>query len=291
MRLSGLHLLLTYQCIYECDHCFVWGGPRQEGTMPLRTVEFALRQAQEIKGLEWIYFEGGEPFLFYPLLVEGVEMAAGSGFKVGIVSNAYWATDGVDADRWLRPFEGKVQDFSISGDQYHGDEAISGNVANALAAAEEIGIPAAVITIAQPGEEPPPGSYCVRFRGRAAAELAGRAEQLAAGRFTACEHEELREPSRLHLDPLGNLHVCQGIAIGNIFRTPLKEICESHDPGSHPIIGPLLEGGPVELARRYGLEPAETYADCCQMCDELRRTLRERFPELLAPDQMYGSSD
>ncbi len=29
MKLTGLHLLLTYKCIYECDHCFVWGSPRQ----------------------------------------------------------------------------------------------------------------------------------------------------------------------------------------------------------------------------------------------------------------------
>jgi len=29
MKLSSLHVLLTYQCNYECDHCFVWGSPRQ----------------------------------------------------------------------------------------------------------------------------------------------------------------------------------------------------------------------------------------------------------------------
>ena len=33
--LSGLHLLLTYQCTFECDHCFGWGGPFQTGTMTL----------------------------------------------------------------------------------------------------------------------------------------------------------------------------------------------------------------------------------------------------------------
>ena len=27
MKLSGLHFLLTYRCVYECDHCFVWGSP------------------------------------------------------------------------------------------------------------------------------------------------------------------------------------------------------------------------------------------------------------------------
>jgi MoaA/NifB/PqqE/SkfB family radical SAM enzyme len=43
--LSGLHLLLTYQCTFECDHCFVWSGPFQTGTMTLATVEHILTEA------------------------------------------------------------------------------------------------------------------------------------------------------------------------------------------------------------------------------------------------------
>ena len=39
MKLDGLHILLTYQCIYECDHCFVWGSPRQTGTLTLEQIE------------------------------------------------------------------------------------------------------------------------------------------------------------------------------------------------------------------------------------------------------------
>ena len=38
MELTGLHLLLTYQCNLECDHCFVWGSPWQSGTMTLQNV-------------------------------------------------------------------------------------------------------------------------------------------------------------------------------------------------------------------------------------------------------------
>ena len=33
--LRELHLLLTYQCTFECDHCFVWGSPFQTATMTL----------------------------------------------------------------------------------------------------------------------------------------------------------------------------------------------------------------------------------------------------------------
>ena len=74
MKLSGLHILLTYQCTYECDHCFVWGSPWQSGTLTLEQVRDILRQAREAN-VEWIYFEGGEPFLYYPLLRRGVRRA------------------------------------------------------------------------------------------------------------------------------------------------------------------------------------------------------------------------
>lgn len=69
MKLTGLHLLLTYQCNLECDHCFVWGSPWQSGTMTLQNVRKILQQAKDLRTVEWIYFEGGEPFLYYAMLV------------------------------------------------------------------------------------------------------------------------------------------------------------------------------------------------------------------------------
>ena len=38
LKLNGLHLLLTYQCTFECDHCFVWGSPWQTGTMTIAMI-------------------------------------------------------------------------------------------------------------------------------------------------------------------------------------------------------------------------------------------------------------
>ena len=71
MKLSGLHILLTYQCTCECDHCFVWGSPWQTGALTLAQIEQILAQAKEA-GVESIYLEGGEPFLYYAILVQAV---------------------------------------------------------------------------------------------------------------------------------------------------------------------------------------------------------------------------
>ena len=294
MKLSALHILLTYQCTFECEHCFVWGSPWQQGTMSLRQIHQVLRQASEAGSIEKIYFEGGEPFLYYALLLKGVQEAARMGFKVGIVSNAYWANSREDAAAFLQPFQGLIEDLTISSDLYHYSELMSTQARHAEAAAKELNIPIGMICVAQPWEEARAShgtitdQAAMMYRGRAISKLVPKANLQVWEQFTACPHEDLREPGRVHLDPLGNLHICQGISLGNVFETPLKEICQNYQAEAHPICGPLLGGGPAALVQEYSLPHAQAYADACHLCYAARVSLRERFPEILGPDQMYG---
>ena len=295
MKLEGLHILLTYQCTYECDHCFVWGSPRQTGTLTLEQIENILQQAKEA-GVTSIYFEGGEPFLYYAVLAKAVRKAADMGFSVGIVSNAYWATSIADAGEWLRTFVGRLADLTVSSDIFHCEECLGEKPQNAIAAAKWLGIPTGMISVAHPGEAAPQShgqiedQSAVMFRGRAVDKLASRAAGHPWEGFDSCPHEDLREPGRVHLDPLGNLHICQGVVIGNLFEKPLKQLCQEYDADAHPICGPLLSGGPAALVSEYNLAHESHYADACHLCYEARRSLRASFPELLAPDKMYGVS-
>jgi MoaA/NifB/PqqE/SkfB family radical SAM enzyme len=296
MKLTGIHLLLTYQCNMECDHCFVWGSPWQSGTMTLSQLRNLLEQTQELGTVKWFYFEGGEPFLYYPIMEIGVREAVAMGFNVGLVSNGYWAVDVEDAIEWLKPLAGMVQDLSISSDIFHWGEEVDARMKNMRSAADVLGISVGFISIAQPDADKaeaatgqlPLGESKVMFRGRAAQTLASKADLLPWEGFTECPFEDLREPGRVHVDPLGNVHICQGISLGNVFQTSLFEICESYDPELHPITGPLLRGGPAALVREYGLTHDDGYADACHLCDFARRQLRARYPEILMPDQMYG---
>jgi hypothetical protein len=296
LRLSGLHLLLTYQCTFECDHCFVWGSPWQSGTMTLENIRHIVQEAQDLGTITSMYFEGGEPFLYYATLLAGVRLAKAAGFEVGIVSNGYWATSVDDAIEWLRPFAGLIGDLSVSSDEYHSDEKLSQPVRNACAAAEQLRIPIGTISVAPPeAVDPtqvmgqlPENESGVMYRGRAAVKLSVQARQHPWSQFTTCPYEDLRDPGRVHVDPLGNLHLCQGIVIGNLYQAPLKEICAGYDPDRHPITGPLLRGGPIELVEHYGVAHRETVADACQLCYETRLALRDRFPTILTPDQVYG---
>ncbi|HEY5762634.1 MAG TPA: radical SAM protein, partial [Rhodocyclaceae bacterium] len=283
--LSGLHLLLTYECNYECSHCFVWGGPSQTGTMTPEIIERILAEARALGSIEWIYFEGGEPFLYYDTLVRGVRRAAADGFRVGIVSNAYWASSDDEAEARLKPLAGLIDDLSVSSDAYHGSEDGESRAEVARRAARKLGMPVDFISVAAPeatdvagaAGKLPAGESAVLFRGRAAEKLASKVEPKPWERFDRCPWEDLRTPERVHVDPFGNLHICQGISIGNLFERPLPEIMREYDADAHPIVGPLLSGGPAEIARRYGLPHEDGYADHCHLCYELRRALRGRF--------------
>jgi hypothetical protein len=233
MQLTGLHILLTYQCTFECDHCFVWGSPWQQGTLTIEQIRQVLQQAKDTGTIEKIYFEGGEPFLYYAVMLNGAREASEMGFRVGLVSNAYWANSREDAHAFLNPLREFIEDLTISSDLYHYSELMSLQAKNATAVAEELGIPIGVICVAQP--EQTDAAYSlgqisdeagVMFRGRAVRELAPRVPPRTWDLFTACPHEDLRDPGRAHLDPLGNLHICQGISLGNIFEIPLKELCD-----------------------------------------------------------------
>lgn len=297
MNLTGLHILLTYVCNYTCEHCFVWGSPNQRGTWTWKKLENLLHQAREIPTITKIYFEGGEPFLYYPLMVQGIQKAADLGYTVGILSNAYWAMSVEDAIMWLEPFADKLHSMSISRDQYHDDEEMEGWTQNAVQAAEQLGIPVGVISIAQPEDQNAPavkgvlpdGLSEVRYRGRAAQELVDYAfNKQPWTSYTSCPYEDLRSPSRIHVDPLGYLHICQGITMGNINQVSLAQLCSQYQPEDHPIIGPLLRGGPAELFRFYNLPIDGKFADACHLCDTARRRLQDRFPQELSPPQMYG---
>jgi pyruvate-formate lyase-activating enzyme len=167
--LTGLHLLLTYRCTFECDHCFVWGSPFQDGTMTAEKITQIIDQAREVETIDWIYFEGGEPFLYYPILLHGVEYAKKYNFKVGIVTNGYWATDSSDVLLWLKPLDGKIDDFSISSDLFHF------NVKNSLES-ERILKPARHFRFHRNYQHPQPNDDTaggtLMYRGRAADKLA-----------------------------------------------------------------------------------------------------------------------
>lgn len=297
--LTDIHLLLTYKCTLECDHCFLYSGPRAEGTMTLPQVRSVLDESQRIGSVGSVCFEGGEPFLFYPSMLEGIRLARDMGFKVGVVTNAYGAVSEEDAEVWLRPLAELGGTYlSVSDDSFHFGEEESSPAKRALAVARKLGIPTSPICIQKPFVEAAPGEGQRKgapvigggalFKGRAVEKLTAGLPRRPWRELTQCPYENLQSPSRVHVDSYGHVHVCQGLSIGNMWQRPLSVLALEYRADSHPICGPLVKGGPALLAQRYDVEHEEEYVDECHFCFLVRRALVERFPEYLAPRQVYG---
>ena len=296
--LTGIHILLTLKCTNECDHCFLHCGPSREATFTIGQLQALIRQIQALGTVNIVYFEGGEPFLFYPLLLEGLRMVRAAGFDAGIVSNGYWATSVEDGLHWLRPIRDLgIVDFSVSDDEFHRLDKNDRRAEFARQAAQQLGIPTGTICIEPPSVSPnasedhrgkPVVGGGVLFKGRAAEKLTAGLPLRPRGELTTCPHEDLLSPERVHVDAHGNVHLCQGLSMGNLWERPLPDLLRGYDAQKHPIAGPLLRGGPICLATEGGLAMNDGYVDECHFCYTARKLLLPRFPQYLAPKEAYG---
>jgi len=261
-----------------------------------------LDEAQKISTVDWIYFEGGEPTLFFPLLCEGIKRSKERGFRTGVVTNAYGSQTEEDAELWLRPLaQAGLTHIDISNDSFHYGEELNNPAAIASAAAKRLGIETSSICIESPkirkplsGDEnkgQPVVGGDVKFRGRAVEKLISDLPRRPWQDLRECPYEELESPSRVHVDPFGTVHICQGISMGNMWTTPLSELIKIYRSASHPICGPLIRGGPAELARALGVAPGKSntgYIDECHLCYLTRKEAVDSFPVYLTPRQVYG---
>lgn len=297
--LKGIHFLLTYMCNFKCDHCFLYCSPDAKGTFTLSQIKKVLDEAIKIGTIESIYFEGGEPFLFYPLMLEGIKLARSMGFKIGVVTNAYYATSEEDVGLWFNPLcKLKISDLSISDDSFHNEEEKDNPAKRALSAAKKLGLPVDSICIEKPtvktgrdkehNKGAPVIGGDVMFRGRAVEKLVEGLPKKPWKEFTECPEEDLKDPKRIHLDSYGNVHVCQGLSMGNMWEIPLSKLVKNYDADLHPICGPLLKGGPALLAKEYNIKHDDEYVDACHFCYLIRLALLDEFPKYLAPRQVYG---
>jgi MoaA/NifB/PqqE/SkfB family radical SAM enzyme len=293
--LKGIHFLLTYTCNYACDHCFLYCSPNSHGTFTLKQIREVLSEVKKIQSVEWIYFEGGEPFLYYPILLEGIRLAKEHGFKVGMVTNSYWATSIEDAEIWLKPFSVLgVDDISISDDPFHYKDEKQSLAKIAKKASDNLKLPSMTICIEEPtvkkdqerGE--PVISGGAMFKGRAVENLIKDLPKRSWEELNECPYEDLKNLGRIHLDSFGNAHICQGLSIGNFWKTPLSDLIKQYDAEEHPICGPLTKGGPTQLVKKYNVLHEKKYVDECHLCFLTRLNLIGKFPRYLAPKQVYG---
>ncbi|MBP8303699.1 MAG: radical SAM protein [Phycisphaerae bacterium] len=308
---SSVGLLLTYRCNAACRFCAYHCSPDRGGLMP---VDLAIEVWEALKTMAGdraqVHLSGGEPFLFWDRLVGILEAALRAGLgPVGMVeTNGFWATDENQIRTRLEVLDALgVQRLKISCDPFH-QEFVDLDRVRCLAsiARDRLG-PGRVLIRWEDCLDggPPDGSseswvrcmseHPCRFTGRAASDLAQAVARRSVEdlRSDTCTRALLGAQG-VHVDPWGHVFsgTCSGLIVGRVTDQPLDRIWRSLDPRTVPLVGTLLESGPVGLlpgavCRGYGPLPA--YADKCHLCTHVREFLHGRGvePAVLGPAECY----
>lgn len=299
MNLNAAHIILTYRCTRTCSHCFVFGSPDNDQVFTFSQLKRTIDSIAAVGGVRWVFFEGGEPMIYFALLIEGIKLATAKGLSTALTTNGFWITSVRDIIPYLKQLrDAGLTAIQISCDELHDNlrlEPLQQDIADACSKAnimcQFIGVsvppPNAEPLEARRGETIVSGH--IAFRGRAAHRLTEPQALWLWSSFDECPHENLADPFRIHIDPYGDVLICQGISIGRLEKHDLKSILGGYVPEKHPVVGPLLKGGPAELMREYSLSYQEGYIDACHLCYSARRQLRrDRNIEEVRPWVHYG---
>jgi hypothetical protein len=314
-------LILTYRCHSACKHCLYNCGPGWEKEpISLPTLREALEAVTLWPRTPQVHFTGGEPFLHYPLLLEGVRLATELGIPRYLETSARWCIDHAEAvDRFKALLDAGLQAVLISCSPFHAERIPPARTLRALRAALEV-FGEDRVTLYLPEyleliqlfdiDRPTPISqYVERFGHEAALRFLWQGYGIISGGRSGYElgHLVPRHPAdffaeencRLdllsahhsHFDLYGNFisGFCGGLTVGDWHDLP--DLLVDFSEGRYPaLIEILVDRGPYGLNKlaedRYGYRQLpQGYAGKCHLCVDVRRHLAETadFAELRPP--------
>jgi hypothetical protein len=302
-------VILTYRCHSACKHCLYNCGPRWERE-PISAA--ALREALDAVAL-WprppqVHFTGGEPFLHFDLLLEGVRWAVERGIVSYVETSASWCIDDeATRQRFAELKQAGMQAVLISCSPFHAEKIPPARTLRAVQASLEVYGSRGTI-VYQPEylkiiqlfdiERPTPLSryeeafgveeagrilwqgYGIISGGRSGYTLGHLVPKYPAETFARMNcARDILFAHHSHFDLYGNYisGFCGGLTIGSWRELP--HVLDNFRAGRYPpLIEDLIDRGPYGLARMaqegydYQLEPAG-YTGKCHLCVDVRRHL------------------
>ncbi len=315
---QDIGIIMTYRCPSGCKHCLYNCGPGWEKeAMSPQTLRQALEAVASWPQPPQVHLSGGEPFLYFPLLLEGVRMATGLGLWCYVETSAVWCTARADITGQFEVLQAAgLQAILISCSPFHAERIPPAHTLRAIQAAIEVFGPNRVI-VYLPNfveiiqyfdlERPTPLSryeetfgrkeagrilwqgYGIISGGRAGYRLGHLVPRQRAAAFARlnCASDILYAPHS-HLDLYGNFisAFCGGLTVGDWHDLP--QLLADFQAGRYPpLVKVLLEEGPYGLGKlaqeQYGYQPLpDGYTGKCHLCVDVRRHLVEtgNFAEL-----------
>jgi hypothetical protein len=313
--ISGITWILSYRCNLDCAHCFfdVQGDLR---ILDYELAREALASLEQAEPLAWQHVSGGEPLLFEAELHRLLEVIQEHGSKtVGIATNGFWGDSEQRAQQTVSQLKRRgVNGLCLSADDYHQSKLPVNYVRTAAeqVAAQGLKKHSFVVCCQPDGVSPsfsekdfalPLAPVFIRKIGKGAAvdvlsdmARSGNVPDAPCRNLCCCLGETTPfTPQMVWIDPYGNVMICYGLIIGNLYESRLGEILRDYSVNQAPLLKILAEQGPVGLYRlavSNGWQPEEGFADECTLCWQARYFLRKHRskrldPEILGPDECY----
>jgi hypothetical protein len=320
---TDLGIILSYRCQCACKHCLYNCGPLWSDWMSREALREALLATRTWSHPLQVHFTGGEPFLNFPLLLDGVLMASHLGVPCYVETNAGWCLRGQDVAQKLTALrDAGLGAVLISCSPFHAESIPLARTLLAIEKAAEVFGHQRVMTYMSHcvdqirqfsvHETVPLGRYTERLGLPAARRLlwdgysiipAGRSGyhlgHLTAKRPASAFREqncrlEILHAHHSHFDLYGNYisWFCGGLSVGPWRELP--RVLTDYEAGNFPpIIDTLIASGPYGLLQRASKlegyqELPDGYAGKCHLCVDVRRHLADSrdIPEL-QPRQFY----
>lgn len=318
LRSGGV--MLSYRCNARCRHCLYRCHPKAGGWMSGETLDMVLETLAGERRLVDIHLSGGEATLDPEFLALAVRKTLEKGIRLSYLeTNGFYAATVEKGVRALAPLkEAGLNAVLVSVSPYHNEKIPLRHTLNCLEAAVRVFgrdgvfpwlshfIP---MMMRMDAERPHsveefleanglemrdlPGLFPLTPGGRVPEGLAGCFARRPAGDFCGGHcYDILTGVDHFHIDPEGNLFTghCPGVAAG---RAP--DLHGGKTLENAPVFSALAFGGPYALMRLaeescgFSQDPTG-YASPCDLCFQVRRTLRARSPDAwpeLAPAFFY----
>ena len=312
-------LLYTYRCNIACRHCLFNCGPRQPDVRVSHEdgIEF-LHQLHATDRV--IHIAGGEALIYYDEVLALCRAANEKGVAPHFIetNGKLFESDTQTAECLGELREAGVTGLYLSTDPYHQASVPSANreraerIAMAVFGRENVTVTGLSVEqldelgrigrspdrVAEQVRKSPP-----RMVGRAAESLARYLperpiEELVddpiwhgtAGTESCATEFDPETMWEIHLDPYGNVQTCCGIVVGNVHETSLPDLVARGFHTGNDLVRRVFERGPyglLELATEKGFEARPKYVQKCHLCWEVRKFLREFYPDSFGPAEVH----
>jgi len=264
--------------------------------------------------VERVHFSGGEPLLYFDLVVRLIEEARAQGVPGRtITTNGFWGENPETALKYtIRLKDAGLSRIHVSVDAFHQTFVPFDSVKGVLRAAQEVDLLAWLNAhaLGDPDSDNPfnrrtkqltqalAEEFDLEVKGFARIHMIGRAVDTLTSHLPmtdipvgGCPREELfRNLPHVMIDPKGWALIGCGVCIGNTNRMSISDILAEYDYTRHPILSVVLDEGAEGLLRisaEAGYERLEGYANLCHLCYDVCRCLRPHYPDVLAPTHLY----